>query len=149
MVEPVRHRRTKGAATDMFEPKATASHLDSTQPGHAAVVRRRLLLGVERTCRSSGPTSGFDPRDERHGSSAADGRNQGIVRAEHPSRVTNLPRFRPTRRSVLKRPGPATDVGPRLRVRVCWRFSFPDLIVFCKEPHWCGPRAILQTRPYA
>src|SRR5450631_3812643 len=31
MVEPVRHRRTKGAATDMFEPKATASHLDSTQ----------------------------------------------------------------------------------------------------------------------
>src|SRR6202035_1027922 len=31
MVEPVRHRRTKGAATDMFEPKATASHLDSTR----------------------------------------------------------------------------------------------------------------------
>jgi len=30
MVEPVRHRRTKGAATDMLEPKATASHLDST-----------------------------------------------------------------------------------------------------------------------
>ncbi len=30
MVEPVRHRRTKGAETDMFEPKATASHLDST-----------------------------------------------------------------------------------------------------------------------
>jgi hypothetical protein len=33
MVEPVRHRRTKGAETDMFEPKATASHLDSTQSG--------------------------------------------------------------------------------------------------------------------
>jgi hypothetical protein len=31
------------------------------QPGHAAVVRRRLLLGVERTYRSSGPTSEFDP----------------------------------------------------------------------------------------
>src|SRR5271154_4744220 len=31
MVEPVRHRRTKGAETDMFEPKATASHLDSTR----------------------------------------------------------------------------------------------------------------------
>src|SRR6266436_5630131 len=31
MVEPVRHRRTKGAETDMFEPKATASHLDSTK----------------------------------------------------------------------------------------------------------------------
>jgi hypothetical protein len=31
MVEPVRHRQTKGAETDMFGPKATASHLDSTQ----------------------------------------------------------------------------------------------------------------------
>jgi len=30
MVEPVRHRQTKEAATDMFEPKATAPHLDST-----------------------------------------------------------------------------------------------------------------------
>ena len=30
MVEPLRHRQTKEAATDMFEPKATASHLDST-----------------------------------------------------------------------------------------------------------------------
>ena len=28
--ELVRHRQTKGAATDMFEPKATAPHLDST-----------------------------------------------------------------------------------------------------------------------
>jgi hypothetical protein len=26
------------------------------------VVQRRLLLGVERTCRSSGPTSEFDPK---------------------------------------------------------------------------------------
>ena len=32
MVEPVRHRQTKGAATDMLEPKAT-SHLVSTQSG--------------------------------------------------------------------------------------------------------------------
>jgi hypothetical protein len=31
MVEPVRHRQTKEAATDMSEPKATASHLDSTR----------------------------------------------------------------------------------------------------------------------
>jgi hypothetical protein len=30
MVEPVRHRQTKEAGTDMFEPKATAPHLDST-----------------------------------------------------------------------------------------------------------------------
>jgi len=30
MVELVRHLPTKGAATDRFEPKATASHLDST-----------------------------------------------------------------------------------------------------------------------
>jgi hypothetical protein len=31
MVELVRHRQTKGAATDMFEPTATAPHLDSTE----------------------------------------------------------------------------------------------------------------------
>jgi hypothetical protein len=37
MVEPVRHRRTKGAETDMFEPKATASHLDSTQSGRSQI----------------------------------------------------------------------------------------------------------------
>ncbi len=30
MVEPVRHRQTKEAGTDMFEPKATAPHPDST-----------------------------------------------------------------------------------------------------------------------
>jgi hypothetical protein len=30
MVEPVRHRQTKEAGTDMFEPNATAPHLDST-----------------------------------------------------------------------------------------------------------------------
>src|SRR5712664_3432619 len=42
MVEPVRHRRTKGAATDMFEPKATASHLDSTDFVHAEWELRRL-----------------------------------------------------------------------------------------------------------
>jgi hypothetical protein len=30
MVEPARHRQTKEAGTDMFEPKATAPHLDST-----------------------------------------------------------------------------------------------------------------------
>ena len=31
MVEPLRHRQTKEAATDMFEPKATASHLNRLQ----------------------------------------------------------------------------------------------------------------------
>ena len=30
MGEPVRHRQTKEAGTDMFAPKATASHPDST-----------------------------------------------------------------------------------------------------------------------
>jgi hypothetical protein len=40
----------------------TAVHVLVAQPGHGAVVRRRLLLGVERTCRSSGPTSEFDPQ---------------------------------------------------------------------------------------
>src|SRR5438552_19061315 len=42
MVEPVRHRRTKGAETDMFEPKATASHLDSTLIPRSP--RRRIRL---------------------------------------------------------------------------------------------------------
>ena len=37
------------------------------QPGHAGVVRRRLLLAVERTCRSSGPTSGFGPGADYRG----------------------------------------------------------------------------------
>src|ERR1700730_15250355 len=49
MAEPVRHRQTKGAETDMFEPKATASHLDSTLFGHADAVAACLLLGAERT----------------------------------------------------------------------------------------------------
>jgi hypothetical protein len=31
----VRHRQTKGAETDMFGPKVTAPHLDSTQSGCA------------------------------------------------------------------------------------------------------------------
>src|SRR4030088_1344608 len=48
MVEPVRHRRTKGAATDMFEPKATASHLDSTRNGHADCIARCPLSGAKR-----------------------------------------------------------------------------------------------------
>ncbi len=33
----------------------------SPRTGHARAVRRRLLLRVERTCRSSEPTSDFDP----------------------------------------------------------------------------------------
>jgi hypothetical protein len=33
-VEPVRHRGAKEAGTDMFEPKATAPHLDSTATSH-------------------------------------------------------------------------------------------------------------------
>jgi hypothetical protein len=41
MVEPLRHRQTKEAATDMFEPKATASHLDST-----AALAVALTLGT-------------------------------------------------------------------------------------------------------
>src|SRR5258708_35950190 len=43
MVEPVRHRQTKGAETDMFEPKATASHLDSTQSGRSPNCWHRYL----------------------------------------------------------------------------------------------------------
>jgi hypothetical protein len=39
--------------------------------GHAGAVRRRLLLRVERTCRSSEPTSDFDPERTRTGGSFA------------------------------------------------------------------------------
>jgi hypothetical protein len=41
MVEPVRHRQTKEAGTDMFEPKATAPHLDSTDLNLVAAFSRR------------------------------------------------------------------------------------------------------------
>src|SRR3979411_443382 len=62
MVEPVRHRRTKGAETDMFEPKATASHLDSTQSVSLRGARPCLALGVKPTCRLNARTSQFDPK---------------------------------------------------------------------------------------
>src|SRR5258708_27885919 len=39
--------------------------------GHAGAVRRDLLLRVERTCRSSEPTSDFDPERTRAGGSFA------------------------------------------------------------------------------
>src|SRR6266852_4953765 len=61
MVEPVRHRRTKGAATDMLEPKATASHLDSTLFGRDRRVGECLLLREERKSGLRGPISVFDP----------------------------------------------------------------------------------------
>src|SRR6266436_3427386 len=65
MVEPVRHRRTKGAETDMFEPKATASHLDSTQSGHSSKTSRSgkcqklpsYLLGIVMSVMSAAETS--------------------------------------------------------------------------------------------
>jgi hypothetical protein len=43
MVELVRHRPTKEAETDMFEPKATASHLDST---HRVISLRRKIWSL-------------------------------------------------------------------------------------------------------
>ena len=52
MVEPVRHRRTKGAETDMFEPKATASHLDFTQSGRSRACL--LLQGQNGVLRETG-----------------------------------------------------------------------------------------------
>src|SRR3984957_1415554 len=48
MGEPVRHRRTKGAATDMFEPKATASHLDSTQMRSINRIEQCPSSGIKR-----------------------------------------------------------------------------------------------------
>jgi len=48
MVEPVRHRQTKGAETDMFEPKATASHLNSTRLGGTYPRSEARFNGVDR-----------------------------------------------------------------------------------------------------
>ena len=45
MAEPVRHRRTKGAVTDMFEPKATASHLELYTSRHFAALRNLVAIG--------------------------------------------------------------------------------------------------------
>src|SRR6266849_5667821 len=59
MVEPVRHRRTKGAATDMLEPKATASHLDST----IRVVMGTSGVGAKRTFQTSAASSAGVLRD--------------------------------------------------------------------------------------
>ena len=50
MVELVRHHPTKGAATDMFEPKATASHLNSTK--NRQTVAGPIALFVRCTPRS-------------------------------------------------------------------------------------------------
>jgi hypothetical protein len=38
----VRHRQTKEAATDRFEPTATAPHLDSTDSRPSLITYRRL-----------------------------------------------------------------------------------------------------------
>src|SRR5271166_6010725 len=35
MAEPLRHRQTKGAETDMLKPNVTAPHLDSTDSRHS------------------------------------------------------------------------------------------------------------------
>jgi hypothetical protein len=50
VAEPIRaaarHRQTKGAA-DMFEPKATASHLDSTSRDDAIDAQNNQGLSVQ------------------------------------------------------------------------------------------------------
>jgi hypothetical protein len=48
-VEPVRHRQTKGAATDMFGITATAPHSDSTNPAHSSITR---VLALQRRFRT-------------------------------------------------------------------------------------------------
>ena len=60
MVEPVRHRRTKGAETDMFEPKATASHIDSTRNG--LPIEQRPSLGQSGKHILAVSLYGFDPK---------------------------------------------------------------------------------------
>ena len=55
MVELVRHRPTKGAATDMFEPKATASHLDSTINARAIADQNQPLSALAQKRAFAGP----------------------------------------------------------------------------------------------
>jgi hypothetical protein len=47
MVEPVRHSQTKETATDMFEPTATAPHLDSSPPSFFWPSRARACSSVQ------------------------------------------------------------------------------------------------------
>jgi hypothetical protein len=44
MAELVRHRQTKEADTDMFAPKVTAPHLNSTVSGLSATTAQQSLL---------------------------------------------------------------------------------------------------------
>ncbi len=60
MVELVRHRQTKGAATDMFEPTATAPHLDSTDSGLSRLSLALIWLTV-----SKGWTLAIRPRSKK------------------------------------------------------------------------------------
>ena len=57
MVEPVRHRRTKGAETDMFEPKATASHLERSESFRAPNCGKPMRLA-----RTEPAAPGYDVR---------------------------------------------------------------------------------------
>ena len=59
MAEPVRHRQTKGAETDMFEPKATASHLDSTRLVNSLRCGTCLLSGHSGLSRAVCPVAWF------------------------------------------------------------------------------------------
>jgi hypothetical protein len=64
--------RPTGSAPLPFCRNGAAAHKSvMAQTGHAGAVRRRLLLRVERTCRSSEPTSDFDPERTRTGGSFA------------------------------------------------------------------------------
>src|SRR5229473_2151740 len=61
MVEPVRHRQTKEAGTDMFEPKATAPHLDSTATTFVITYRSNRRNGAQLLYGTRGPGGGAGP----------------------------------------------------------------------------------------
>src|SRR6266404_6775422 len=67
MVEPVGHRQTKGAATDMLEPKATASHLDSTNRVSLAACRSLPVFHEQRTSSDRPGMSQTCQLKNRHG----------------------------------------------------------------------------------
>ena len=64
MVEPLRHRQTKEAETDMFDLKAAAPHLDSTKLSHPAMpVARQLFLQLRKRLHAAGTAASCYQQD--------------------------------------------------------------------------------------
>ena len=133
MAEPLRHRQTKEAATDMFSLTATAPHLDSTQTH--AVPRR-----ADSACRIRAPRTAIRVRSEalsgrqgvRSASSAFSDaliqygrgyfRIAGQRKSAHAGRETDAGGLAPGWRAEAQRDNPLRLASPR-EVDRPWRRS--------------------------